>query len=71
MSCEKGQCEKKCESLLVNASEASKMLGISDRTLWTISHPRGSVPVVKIGSRVLYSVAALERWISEQQNKEG
>lgn len=55
--------------LLIDAREAARMLAISERTLWSWSAPRGSVPVVRLpGSRsVRYSVAALERWIKQQQ----
>lgn len=54
--------------LLLTPREAAELLGISERTLWSLSVPRGPIPAVRVGVRsVRYSVAALERWISEQQ----
>ena len=55
------------EPLLVNESDAALLLGgISTRTLWSQTMPRGSIPVVRIGSRVLYSVDALREFIAQQ-----
>lgn len=51
------------EQLLVPANEAARMLSISERLLWDMTHPRGPIPSVKAGSRVLYSVGALRQWI--------
>lgn len=56
--------------LLLDAREASKALGICEKTLWNATRPRGSIPCVRIGKRVLYSVADLQRWI-ETQTQEG
>jgi hypothetical protein len=54
------------EKLLLSAGDTSRMLSICDKTLWSMTAPRGPIPVVKIGSRVLYSVSALQKWIDAQ-----
>ncbi len=54
------------EKLLCSAREAAKALSISERTLWSLTQPRGPIPVLRCGSRVLYSVDALRRWIDAQ-----
>lgn len=54
--------------LLVSASEAAKMLAISERTLWARTAPRGPIPIVKVTPRTLrYSLAALETFIAANQ----
>jgi predicted DNA-binding transcriptional regulator AlpA len=55
-------------TLLLRPADAAKALAISPKTLWALSQPRGPLPVVRIGERsVRYSVAALQRWIAQQQ----
>jgi hypothetical protein len=56
--------------LLLDAREASKALSISAKTLWSNTRPRGSLPCVRIGTRCLYSVVDLQKWI-DQQTQEG
>ncbi|NLY01670.1 MAG: helix-turn-helix domain-containing protein [Rhodopirellula sp.] len=57
--------------LLLDAREASKALGICQKTLWANTRPRGSIPCVRIGKRVLYAVADLQRWIDAQKQDGG
>ena len=52
--------------LLIGVKEAAKALGISDRTLWTFTQ-RGELPHVKIGSRVLYPLSDLQKWIDARK----
>ena len=52
---------------LLSVKETAQALGISDRTLWTITAPRGQLVCCKIGSRVMYSPKAIERFIEEQE----
>lgn len=60
-------CEGK---LLLSAKEASESLGVSDRTLWSNTVPRGSIPSVKIGGRVLYDLNDLRTFIERQKRSE-
>lgn len=45
--------------LLVDAIEAARLLGISPRTLWTLTQS-GEVRCKRVGRRVLYSRQALK-----------
>ena len=38
------------ESLALRLREAAKALGISPRTLWGLTAPRGPIPGVRVGS---------------------
>jgi len=49
--------------LLLDAHEAARTLRLSERTLWARTKA-GEIPHVRIGRRVLYSPAALERWLA-------
>lgn len=58
------------ESLALRPREAAKALGISARTLWGLTSPRGPIPCLRIGHgkrrTVLYPVADLQAWLSRQ-----
>lgn len=51
--------------LLVSARETAKALSISERTLWTLTK-EGTIPCVRVKTRVLYNPRELERWIQNQ-----
>ncbi len=63
--------------LALRPREAAKALGVSPRTLWSLTAPRGPIPCVRIGhgkrQTVLYPVAELQTWLSRQAEavKEG
>lgn len=50
--------------LLLSAREAATSLAVSSRTLWSITFPRGELPCVRIGSRVLYARDDLDAYIA-------
>ena len=50
--------------LLLSEREAAKLMAVSVRTLFSWREHEG-LPHVKIGARVLYRPADLERWIGE------
>ena len=52
--------------LLLDVREAAAALSISARTLWSLTSPRGPIPVLKLGTRTLYPVDALRKWIADQ-----
>ncbi len=52
--------------LAVRPKEAAKLLGISQRTLWSLSSPRGPIPCARIGRVTLYPVDRLRRWLLER-----
>lgn len=51
------------ERLLVSVREAARMLGVCEKTLWSLTVPRGPIPSVRIGRAVRYSPADLQAWI--------
>lgn len=54
--------------LLLTTEQACSAMSVCRRTLYDLTQPRGPIPVVRIGkSAIRYSVAALEKWITEQQ----
>jgi hypothetical protein len=57
--------------MLVSTKEAAARLSICPRTLWSISAPRGNLPVVRIGKKMLYHVADLEREIEARKVRSG
>jgi hypothetical protein len=56
--------------LAVRPREAARLLGISARTLWSLSAPRGPIPCARLGhgrnKAVLYPVADLRAWLAAQ-----
>lgn len=52
--------------LALRPKEAAKALGIGQRKLWELSHPRGPIPCVRVGQCVLYPVAQLQAWLAAQ-----
>lgn len=57
--------------LLLSPPEAAQALSVSEKTLWSHSQPRGSIPVVRIGARVLYDPRDLLAWIDQQKTAGG
>ena len=55
------------DKLLLSAREAAAALSISERTLWAHSQPRGDIPVVRLGGRVLYPVDGLRDFVERQK----
>ena len=57
-------------ALALRPREAAKALGISPRTLWGLTVPRGPIPCLRVGhgkrQTVLYPVADLQAWLSQQ-----
>ena len=51
--------------LAVRPAEAARLLGISARTLWTLTN-RGEIPAAKAGRVVLYRPADLDAWLAAQ-----
>jgi predicted DNA-binding transcriptional regulator AlpA len=56
--------------LSLRPRDAAKALGISERTLWGLTAPRGPIPCLRVGPgkrrTVLYPVAELQAWLSQQ-----
>lgn len=52
------------ERLALRPMEAAKAIGVSARTLWTLTK-NGQIPHKRIGRTVLYSVEILKAWLRE------
>ena len=59
-----GQNPRPPKPLAVGRREAAAMLGISERLLWTWTNAK-TIPHVRIGTRVLYPVDELRRWLED------
>jgi hypothetical protein len=64
---ESGLANSSSDTLLVNAQKAAELLGISARSLWSLTK-NGQIAKVRAGRRVLYSPADLARWIDKQRS---
>ena len=53
-------------TLALRPREAAKALGISERMLWSLTAPRGTIQSVRVGSCVLYPVTGLQAWLDWQ-----
>ena len=57
-------------SIALRPREIAKLLGISQRTLWSLSFPRGDIPCARIGhgkrKSVLYSIVHVQAWLADQ-----
>lgn len=53
--------------LLLSAREAAEALSICPKTPWSHTAPRGTIPAVRIGARVLYDPRDLTAWIDAQK----
>ena len=53
-------------SLLLSIKDAATALGICERTVWALVKKR-QLPHLRVGRRLLFSRAALEAWIAQQQ----
>lgn len=60
------------EKLLISPREAAKLLSISERKLWTMTHAESpGVPYVRCGRLVRYAPADLQAWIEAQRRNGG
>lgn len=56
--------------LLLPAPDAAQALSVCDKTLWSWAKPRGPIPCVRTGRRVLYDVRDLLAFIERQKGGE-
>ncbi|MEM9352432.1 MAG: helix-turn-helix domain-containing protein [Planctomycetota bacterium] len=52
--------------LLVPISDAAKLLGVSERTVFSMTQA-GELPSVRVRGRRMYRVASIEQWISDNE----
>lgn len=53
------------EPLLLTPRAAAKALSVCERTLYSLTVPRGEIPVIRAGRLVRYSVEDLKTWIKK------
>ena len=58
---------QKLERKLLTAREAAEFLGLSERTIWEISSPRGDLPTVRIRRSVRYARTDLADYIERHR----
>ena len=56
--------------LALRPREAAIALGVSEKTLWSITTPNGSLPCIRVGSRVLYAPHQLRRWLNRELTRQ-
>jgi len=55
---------------LLSAREAAYYLGgVSVRTLWDLTFPRGPIPAVRLGRRVFYRRSDLDKFLEQAVQK--
>jgi excisionase family DNA binding protein len=52
----------------MSVNEASKALGLSRTTVYSLIH-RDDFPVVRLGGRTLINVKKLQEWVDNQTNE--
>lgn len=53
--------------LALRPREAARALGISERTLWSLTQDaRTGIPHMRVGRCVVYPVDGLQKWLAEQ-----
>jgi excisionase family DNA binding protein len=60
------RAERAGGAALMTARDAAKVLGVCEKTLWTLTD-EGSMPVVRIGRSVRYDPRDLTRWIDTKK----
>ena len=55
--------------VLLSALEAADALGVSERLLRDLTAPRGDLPAVRLGRRVMYRRETLERWAADREGR--
>lgn len=62
--------DRQITRLMLSPREAAYALGVCERKLWSLSAPRGPIPVVRIGRAVRYRTEAIEQWAAEAETTE-
>ena len=55
---------------LWNVRECAARLGISERSLHSLTKPRGTLPCVRLGTRIGYRPEAVAQWLKEREGNE-
>ena len=58
---------EQAESMLLTTRETARALSISERTLYSLTFPRGTLKAVKLRGKVLYARQTIVEWIASQE----
>ena len=58
------------KKMLWSVAELEESTGISQRTLWANTHPRGALKCVRVGRRVLYRPEDARVWLEFLQQQQ-
>ena len=56
--------------LLLSVREAAYQLGVSPRHLFSLTAPRGPIPAIRLGKRVMYRPQDLEAFLQRAAQRE-
>jgi excisionase family DNA binding protein len=57
--------------IFLRPRDAAQKLAVSERTLWSMTVPRGPIPAAKIGRAVRYRLADLEAFAAQAAHENG
>jgi len=57
------------EKLLLNSRQAAEALGVSERTLWSLSFTQKALPHVRIGRSIRYTIKDLDTFINNHREE--
>ena len=60
------QPERSDSKLLLTPREAAEALSICEKSLWSLTAPRGPIKCVRLGRSVRYSPDALRAFVAQQ-----
>jgi excisionase family DNA binding protein len=60
------QSDREVGERLLKPREAAQLLTVSERTLWSLTWPRGSIRSVRIGRSVRYTADSIQDYIRER-----
>lgn len=52
--------------LLLTPREAAETLSVCEKSLWSLTAPRGPIKCVRLGRSVRYSIEALREFVAQQ-----
>ena len=56
------------QQLTISERMAAELLGVSERTLFNLRQD-GDIPFIRIRSRIMYRVSALEAWLEKNEQE--
>ena len=58
------------EPLLLTPRETARAMSMSERTLYSLTEPRGDIPVIRAGGNIVrYSVSDLREWARKKSSE--